>query len=225
MSTLFSKILLVEDEISLGQALSIALEEFSTEVVWTQTIAQGAKHLPESQLIVLDRQLPDGDGLQICRMARERQIPVVILCLTAAADIHEKITGLDAGADDYLTKPFSWDELRARVRALARRIPTQATPPEKGLWVRDPDQLRILGPKGWVTLTPLEYQLACKLIAAPDRILSRALLLKEVWGFTLLPQTRTVDHFMGRLRKGFELDPENPKHFLTVRGAGYKFCP
>jgi DNA-binding response OmpR family regulator len=122
--------------------------------------------------------------------------------------------------------------LAARIEALTRRtrIPkTDAKPNETSsgadpkLWTCEEKRLRIRGPRGWVELTPLEYKLAQHLIGAQGEIVTREALLKQVWGFTLLPKTRTVDHFLGRLRKAFETNPEEPKHFLTVRGAGYRF--
>ena len=91
------------------------------------------------------------------------------------------------------------------------------------LWTYETDRLRILGAKGWVELTPLEFKLAIHLIAAKGAIVSREELLKEVWGFRFLPKTRTTDYFLGRLRKSLEKDPDHPKHFVTVRGAGYRF--
>jgi DNA-binding response OmpR family regulator len=101
--------------------------------------------------------------------------------------------------------------------------PKEKAPTGNELWTLDESKLRVLGQNGWITLTPLEFKLARKLIEAHGSIVTRDDLLKDVWGFTLLPKTRTVDHFLGRLRKYFELNVDEPKHFLTVRGAGYRF--
>jgi DNA-binding response OmpR family regulator len=178
-------------------------------------------------LIVLDRTLPDGDGLSLCKRLRSSASTFkgMIMMLTARGETADRISGFNAGADDYLPKPFSWPELEARIRALFRRSgpEAKAAPIANQLWTLDEGKLRILGPNGWVTLTPLEFKLACKLIQAHGAIVSREELLKDVWGFTLLPKTRTVDHFLGRLRKYFELNADEPRHFLTVRGAGYRF--
>jgi DNA-binding response OmpR family regulator len=227
----FRSPLLVEDEANLAIALKIALKKLGMPARHATTI-QGARAEIAAQapdFILLDRNLPDGDGLDLCRDLRESGYAGVILMLTAIGETQEKVRGLDAGADDYLPKPFSWAELEARVRALARRRPAAEAPlaasalPET--WHLDDSRLRIRGPHGWTELTPLEYKLASKLIGGRGSILSRDELLKDVWGFTLLPKTRTVDHFMGRLRKHFETNPEKPVHFLTVRGAGYRFEP
>ncbi len=146
--------------------------------------------------------------------------------------MQDRVTGLTAGADDYLPKPFSWQELEARIRVLARRREGFSISQAGGanpeitknpLWLLDEGRLRVFGPRGWVMLTPLEFKLAARLIRAGGEIVTRDDLLKNVWGFTLLPKTRTVDHFLGRLRKLFEANPEQPRHFLTVRGAGYRF--
>jgi DNA-binding response OmpR family regulator len=236
----FARMLLVEDEPNLGAALEIALRRMGMTVARATTLRTARAALrdarPTVELVVLDRALPDGDGLELCRELRAGGFRGAVLMLTAAGQPHDKVLGLDAGADDYLAKPFSWEELAARIRALGRRAPAPAAPTvatEAGLepppapgsgWERDPGQLRIRGPAtGWVSLTPLEFKLASHLMEAQGAIVSREELLKDVWGFTLLPKTRTVDHFLGRLRKRFEDDPENPRHFLTVRGAGYRF--
>lgn len=244
MSAPFERALLVEDERHLADAILIALRKLgiSTDHVTTLRDAdrQVKKALPD--LIVLDLTLPDGDGLDFCKKLRDLDYGGTILMLTARGRTEDRVAGLDLGADDYMAKPFSWEELAARVRALARRsgrgasaksgtgalagyggLAGEAVSLSAELWSRDPSKLSIFGPGGWVQLTPLEFKLANHLMQADGAIISRDELLKEVWGFTLLPKTRTVDHFLGRLRRIFEANPENPQHFVTVRGAGYRF--
>lgn len=229
----FTSALLVEDERNLVTALQIALRKLGIHAQSATTLnsAREAVKRLKPDFILLDRALPDGDGLDLCASLRAEGCTSAILVLTAAGRIEDRVAGLNTGADDYLPKPFSWDELEARIRALARRREylaadsTAKARRENALWTRDAQRLRVLGPRGWEELTPLEFKLASKLLAAEGAIISRDDLLKDVWGFTLLPKTRTVDHFLGRLRKRFELDPESPRHFLTVRGAGYRFEP
>ncbi len=215
--------LLVEDERNLATPLRIALKRLGLQVAHATTLAEAAAHLKDSapELVVLDRRLPDGDGMDLCKDLREQGFMGRILMLTALGQTQDRVSGLNAGADDYLPKPFAWEELAARVNALLRRPALETTPRES--WQLDSDRLRVQGPRGWITLTPLEFKLASKLIEARGAILGRDALLKDVWGFQLLPKTRTVDYFLVRLRRHFELDPENPRHFVTVRGAGYRF--
>ncbi len=230
----FGKVLLVEDERNLAETLKIALKKLGiTDLVQATTLQEARAALDKMtpELIILDRTLPDGDGLELCREIRNAGSRVFILILTARGQIQDRVEGLRGGADDYLPKPFSWEELGARVEALSRRrvepAPSEVARPATAIlavWTLDEGQLRILAPTHlWVTLTPLEFKLARHLIDADGDIVSRETLLKAVWGFTLLPKTRTVDHFLGRLRKLFEKNPEEPAHFLTVRGAGYRF--
>lgn len=227
MSTQFNSALLVEDEINLSAALEIAIRKIGIPSHKATTISQAKKLLSQEEFdfILLDRNLPDGDGLTLCSYLRDKGYLGTILVLTAAGEIEDRVEGLNRGADDYLPKPFSWEELEARIRALSRRkTPSSQTIASKSKsWMLDEARLRIEGPRGWVELTPLEFKLAKELINAQGSIVTRDHLLKKVWGFTLLPKTRTVDHFLGRLRKHFEKDPEQPQHFLTVRGAGYRF--
>lgn len=240
--TFFTSALLVEDEANLAIALEIALKRLGIPCSHASTLEMAREFLARSSydFILLDRNLPDGDGLTLCTSLRGQGFTGAILILTAAGQTQARVEGLNQGADDYLPKPFSWEELEARICALGRRRP--ATPPgapvsqagEGGMnaetrnaapWILDEARLRVLGPRGWVELTPLEFKLAAHLIGSRGTIVTRDALLKEVWGFTLLPKTRTVDHFLGRLRKHFEENPDNPRHFLTVRGAGYRFEP
>jgi two-component system alkaline phosphatase synthesis response regulator PhoP len=226
----FPTALLVEDELNLATTLKVALSKIGIEVEHVTTIDAANEALKSStpSLIVLDRTLPDGDGLTLCKAIRPTYRGMILM-LTARGDVNDRVSGLNAGADDYLPKPFSWAELEARISALYRRRTQPDTGPaeEAIFWQIDSNRLRIMRPSAqgpeWVTLTPLEFKLASHLISANGAIVTREDLLKDVWGFTLLPKTRTVDHFLGRLRKYFEENPEDPKHFLTVRGAGYRF--
>jgi two-component system catabolic regulation response regulator CreB len=230
--SLFGSALLLEDEPHLAETLKIALRKLEIPTRHSTTLQDARTKLATKpvEFLLLDRTLPDGDGLELCGELRAAGFSGVILMLTARGQVEERVQGLNAGADDYLSKPFSWNELEARIRALARRSATAPAPaasatPAQETWLLEPDRLRILGPapRGWVELTPLEFKLASRLIEASGAIVTRDELLKDVWGFTLLPKTRTVDHFLGRLRKHFERNPEDPDHFLTVRGAGYRF--
>ncbi|MBC7691536.1 MAG: response regulator transcription factor [Methylotenera sp.] len=233
----FKAALLVEDEHHLAETLKIAIKRMGIPCSHVKNLQDARLHLAKAEkpdLVILDRQLPDGDGITLCASLRKQGYAGTILMLTARGETAERVKGLNAGADDYLPKPFAWEELSARLLALSRRValrpranvplPGTAESAEAAVaWERDEKRLRIQGPKGWMQLTPLEYKLAAHLIEAQGEIVSRDELLKEVWGFTLLPKTRTVDHFLGRLRKMFEQDPDQPAHFVTVRGAGYRF--
>lgn len=228
---LFSKVLLLEDELAFADALKISLKQISIHPVHVTTIAEAKKVLAtknfDFELLLLDRALPDGDGLEVLEYVQLHGREVFTLVLSAKSEVEDKIKGLNSGADDYIGKPFSWDELQARIVALQRRRQKSAVEGAAGtvLWKCDESRLRVFGPSGWVRLTPLEFKLVHHLLHARGVIVERAELLKKVWGFDFSPETRTVDYFIGRLRKTFEKDPESPRHFLTVRGAGYRFEP
>ena len=226
MTKSYQSAVLVEDEKHLAEALKIAIKKLGIACSHAATLKEARSLIKknEPELIILDRHLPDGDGIDLCKDLRETGYLGTILMLTARGETIERVKGLNAGADDYLPKPFAWEELNARIMALSRRkAPSPAVKKENTIWERDEKRLRIFGPSGWVELTPLEFKLATHLMDSDGDIVSREQLLKQVWGFTFLPKTRTVDHFLGRLRKHFEKDPDDPKHFITVRGAGYKF--
>ena len=232
MEAPFRDALLVEDEPRLAAAIEIALGELGITVARAGTLASARRALdasPFPTLVVLDRWLPDGDGISLATDLRARGFAGAILVLSAHGETGARVEGLDAGADDYLPKPFAWEELAARVRALARRArapegrATVAPGADGETWSLDGNRFRVLGPGGWVELTPLEFRLASCLIRAGGRVVSRAELLRTVWGFTLIPKTRTVDAFLSRLRRRFEPDPDSPRYFLTLRGAGYRF--
>jgi DNA-binding response OmpR family regulator len=172
--------------------------------------------------------LPGMDGFECCRALR-RQSAVPIIIVTARADTHDVVAGLEAGADDYVTKPFVAKELAARIRALLRR----ARPPEE-----DPDamtfgDLQLLPEQGVlrktdgeeVHCTRTEFRLLCELAASPNKVLSREQLLDRVWGYDYFGDGRLVDVHIRRLRTKVEADPALPRHILTVRGMGYKLVP
>ncbi len=221
-----SSTILIEDDLPLAETIIVACGALSLEVEHFTLLRAARAQLKDRakwpKLILLDRGLPDGDGLELCRELRARGYRGGIMVLSAKGDELERVVGLDDGADDYLAKPFSWTEFSARARALLRRAGETKT---EGPWTCNGDQLSILGARGWAQLTLHEFRLASHLISNPGTLVTRDQLLKEVWGFTLLPKTRTVDHFLGRIRKHLEPNPENPRHFVTIRGVGYRFDP
>ena len=221
---LFKSALILEDEPNLASALKIAMARIHLPTVLTSTLSEARREIARinPDFVLLDRKVPDGDSLSLCAELRNTGYEGMILMLTAAGETKDRIAGLRSGADDYLAKPFSWEALSARIEALGRRA-RKGTDSAGDLWTIDKNRLRIQSPKGWVQLTPLEFKLATHLIQASGAIVSRDDLLRSVWGFTLLPKTRTVDLFVGRIRKLFEPNPEEPRHFLTIRGAGYRF--
>ncbi len=224
------KILVVEDDRNLSDTLKYNLHKEGYNVV---TAVDGAEALDSARrekpdLIILDLMLPKISGFEVCRILRKEMI-VPILMLTAKADETDKIVGLEIGADDYMTKPFSLRELLARVRAMLRRAKMVETPPrpeEALLKVGDieVDVARHRASKGTATLelTPKEFDLLVFLARNRSFVFSRDQLLEKVWGYDFAGDTRTVDVHIRWLRQKIETDPDNPKHLITVRGTGYK---
>ena len=224
------KILIVEDDRNLSDTLKYNLRKEGYEVV---TAVDGAEALDVARrekpdLIILDLMLPKISGFEVCRILRKEMI-VPILMLTAKADETDKIVGLEIGADDYMTKPFSLRELLARVRAMLRRakmIETQPAAEEALLKVGDieVDIARHQASKGAATLalTPKEFDLLAFLARNRGFVFSRSQLLEKVWGYDFAGDTRTVDVHIRWLRQKIETDPNNPEHLITVRGTGYK---
>lgn len=238
------KILVVEDELTLRETLEYNLARLGYQVL---TAANGfeALALVDAQrpdLVLLDLMLPGLDGFEICRrLRREHSMPV--LMLTARADEIDKVVGLEVGADDYLTKPFSMRELLARVKALLRRVqllreeltPREDTSPTMRLRPPSSEKLR-LGDLIFDTtrheiyrgaellhLKPKEYELLSYLALHRGRVLTRERILEEVWGWDFSGGTRTVDVHIRWLREKIEDDPANPLRIVTVRGTGYRF--
>lgn len=232
------RVLLVEDEAHLGRAIKLNLELEGFEVALAANGKQALAELVHPEpfaVVVLDVQLPDTDGFTLCERLREGGLFTPVIMLTVRSRPEDRVRGLEAGADDYLTKPFEVAELLARVRAqLRRQAWEKVTPREGGERSRvlrvgeatvdlDTHVAEVEGKA--VSLTALELDLLLYFARHPGRILSRQELLGEVWGLSGRVETRTVDNFVARLRKHFEPDPANPRHFFSHRGAGYRFEP
>lgn len=223
------RVVVVEDELLVRELISLNLGHAGYEVHATADYASGLAALTSKSpaLAVVDVMFPGGDGFLLVRTARAAGVSCPILMLTARSDTTSKVRGLDAGADDYLTKPFDVPELLARARALMRRAsgqPTQEKPRFQlgPYWVRF-DTGQALTSEGELSLSDKELKLMELFIARENQALSRADILEEVWGMDRFPTDRTVDNFILRLRRLFEPDPENPVHFITLRGRGYLF--
>lgn len=175
--------------------------------------------------VLLDLVLPQVSGRVLCRAMRSMSPETPIIVLSAIDEVSEKVTLLELGADDFVTKPFSPHELRARVQAAIRRHAThsQSVVYRFGNCEIDFDRMSATRAGEPVVLTSHEFRLVRFLVENPDRVLSRELLLDRVWGHDRYPTTRTVDNQILKLRQRLESDPANPKHFLTVHGSGYKF--
>jgi len=223
-----TRILIVDDEPQILRALRINLTARGYEI---RTAADGAEALRAAtsdrpDLLVLDLGLPDMDGVEVIRRLRE-WTPVPIIVLSGRADSRDKVDALDAGADDYVTKPFSLDELLARVRAVARRQPS-APPPSARIGDFDIDLANhvVTGPDGaTVHLTRTEWQLIEVFLAEPGKLFSHRQLLQRVWGPTYRDETQYLRQYMAQLRRKLEENPARPKHLLTEPGMGYRLQP
>lgn len=216
----------VEDDERIRTAVRLALEDEG----WTVAEAENgedalvafAQH--PADVVLIDIMLPDIDGFEVCRAIR-RTSDVPIVMVTARDDTHDVVAGLEAGADDYLTKPFAPKELSARIRALLRRVRStdNASPhlrfgdleivPDEGVVKRSGEE---------VHLTKTEFKLLVELASSPGKVFSRETLLDKVWGYDYFADGRLVDVHVRRLRTKVEIDPANPRHVVTVRGLGYK---
>ena len=229
-------LLIVEDEhhLAAGLKLNFEFEGFSVTTAGTAREAAAALACATPfSAIVLDVTLPDADGFELCRRIRGAGNYTPVIMLTARTLAEDRVAGLESGADDYLTKPFELEELIARVRSLIRRRRWEAASKvDDGRPVLrfgsatvdfDTHEVRVRGDT--IKLTSLELALLEYLAQNAGRVISRDELLQRVWKLRNYPNTRTVDNFMLRLRKHFEPDPGDPVHFLSIRGAGYKFQP
>ena len=223
-----TRLLIVEDDPSIRRFVRQALEAEGHQVFETDTLRRGlieaATRKPD--LLILDLGLPDGDGMELIRDLRGwSRMPVIVL--SARTDETDKIDALNAGADDYLVKPFSVGELMARVRAALRRSAGSGASADKPIAFGEceVDLARRLVRRGGehVHLTPVEYKLAAALIGHEGQVLTHRQLLREVWGPGSAEQNHYLRIYMGHLRRKLEVDPARPQHFLTETGVGYRF--
>ena len=231
-----SRLLLVEDEALIRDMIIVALEEEGYEIkavsdgrtalnLLQSTGQTNSEFIPE--LIILDLMLPEVNGLDICRLLRYQGNITPILAISAKASETDRVLGLEVGADDYLTKPFSMRELIARCRALLRRQRYSAISPNPVQKFRDislfPQECRVIVRGEEVNLSPKEFRLLELFMSYPRRVWSREHLIEQVWGPDFLGDTKTVDVHIRWLREKLEQDPSQPEYLITVRGFGYRF--
>ncbi|HEY5252323.1 MAG TPA: response regulator transcription factor [Acidimicrobiales bacterium] len=223
-----SRILIIEDDERIRSSMRLALEDEGYTVDDVASGEEGVARFTEqpAELVLIDLMLPGIDGFEACRTLR-RQSTVPVIMVTARSDTHDVVAGLEAGADDYVTKPFVAKELAARIRALLRRARPVDNGPESLTFgdvelIPDAGVVRRAGAE--VHCTRTEFRLLCELAENPGKVLSREQLLERVWGYDYFGDGRLVDVHVRRLRTKVEPDPANPQFILTVRGMGYKLA-
>jgi len=221
-----TRILTVEDDDGIRTVVRMALEDEGWDVLEADNgeDALAIFKRENANVVLIDIMLPGIDGFEVCRSLR-RSTDVPIIMVTARSDTHDVVAGLEAGADDYLTKPFEPKELSARIRALLRRA--RSSDPDLTHLVFDelevsPDEGRVTLRGEEVHLTKTEFRLLVELASSPGRVFSREVLLERVWGYGYFGDGRLVDVHIRRLRTKIEPDPADPRYVVTVRGLGYK---
>ena len=224
-----ARILLVEDETNLRRTVSDLLKSdgYTVESSGDGLEAQTMAMTQVFDLIILDVMLPSRNGFDICRHLRKNGVNTPILMLTARSELNNKVQGLKAGGDDYLTKPFETPELQARVEALLRRTVAGIRTEIKSYDFDDIHvdfiSARVMKKGKTITLGERECRLLRYLVERRGTVLSRDELLQDVWGYQSIPLTRTVDVHIAWLRQKIEDDPKNPQYIVTVHGQGYRF--
>ncbi len=224
MPAMKGRVLVVDDDTALAEMIGIVLRSEGFEPVFCEDgdLAMGLFRNTQPDLVLLDLMLPGKDGYEVCRLIRaESGVPIVML--TAKSDTVDVVLGLEAGADDYISKPFKPKELVARVRARLRRsdepAPEHLTIGDLGI---DVPGHRVTRDDEQILLTPLEFDLLVALARKPWQVFTREVLLEKVWGYRHAADTRLVNVHVQRLRSKIEHDPEKPEIVVTVRGVGYK---
>ena len=216
------RVLVVEDDPAIARLLEVELSEagYGVELAATGAAGLAAIEKDEPAVVVLDVRLPDIDGLSVCRHARRSGHGMPILMLTALDRVGDRVLGLDAGADDYLAKPFAIEELLARLRALARRAGTERRVLEAGSLRLDTDTRGVMADGRPVELTAREFDLLAFLMDAPGRVFTRDQIYEGVWGYSYLGNSKVIDFFVSALRRKLD-DGAGPSVIRTVRGVGY----
>ena len=218
------EVLIVDDDAALAEMLELVLRQEDFSTIWcadgSKAIADFREHSP--QIVLLDIMLPGKDGIEVCREIRsESGVPIIML--TARNETNDVVRGLEAGADDYVSKPFKIKELLARIRA---RLRDNSDASRDMLRIGDLEistmSHTVLRGEEQINLTPLEFDLLVALASNPMQVLSRQKLLEDVWGYRNAADTRLVNVHVQRLRSKIEIDPENPVIVVTVRGVGYR---
>ncbi len=222
------RILIIEDDTSTARFVEKGLNEAGHATTWIKTGVEGLSHALGGpyDVIILDRMLPELDGISILKTMRSNKVQTPVLLLSALAQTDHRVEGLRAGADDYLTKPFVFSELLARLEAILRRSPSSASD-DSSLRVQDLtlDLMARTATRGnrQINLQPREFQILEYLMRAAGRIVTRTMLLENVWDYHFDPQTNVIDVHISRLRKKIDMPGETPL-IQTVRGAGYRMA-
>lgn len=225
-----TRILIIEDEPDMRRGLQDNLEYEDFETVSTANGQEGFRlALKEDfDLILLDLMLPGMDGIEVCSKLKEAGSTTPIIMLTARGSEEDKVAGLDIGADDYITKPFSLRELLARIKAILRRTSKDRAQLHEysfGEFSISFDKYTATKNGVLLELSPREFEILRLFMENENEIVTREQFLKDVWGYTSYPNTRTVDNHIAKLRQKIEKDPESPEHIVTVHRMGYKFIP
>ncbi|ARF16359.1 response regulator transcription factor [Sporosarcina ureae] len=223
------KILIVEDEQSIQKLLAFTLQQADYHTVLASDGEEAIEKVLDEKpdLIILDLMLPKIDGIEVCRMLRKEDIQTPIIMLTAKGEEMDKIIGLEMGADDYMTKPFSPREVAARVRAVLRRTGERSHTKEKKLVAGQltvyPERLEVYLGETLLEFTPKEFELLVYFMRHPNRVFSRDQLLQAVWNYEFAGDSRIVDVHVSHLRDKIEENTRKPRYIKTMRGVGYKF--
>jgi len=223
------KILIIEDEQDLIKGLKLNLSDEGFDVDWADNGMEGLRKAVEEapDLIILDIMLPEMDGLEVCRKLRQKNVDIPIIMLTAKGGEIDKVVGLEIGADDYITKPFSIRELLARIKARLRNTEKEGKAVPEIYSFDDIEidfaQFKIRRKGKELEFTSLEMDILKYFIAHRGEVVARNDLLDKIWGYESYPTTRTIDNHILKLRKKIEDDPSQPRYILSVYGGGYRF--